>query len=276
MADWEWVPTPGHTPGHVAYLRRRDGILLAGDAALTVDLNSVGGVLSGRQRVTGPPRYTTWDWPAAQRSIRALAELEPRVLAPGHGRPLSAGTAAVLCALAQGRPPANRRRGLQGLLPSYSGSARYRPPPRWYSRLQWLGFALTWLGLSPRYVVTLEVPGRRSGVIRRTNLVLLEYDGEQYLVALAGESEWVRNVRAAGGRVVLGRRRRRRAATLVEVPTQDRAPVIRAYLLRVGRRPGSAQVAREARTYFGVGANPTLAEIGSVADRYPVFRVVPC
>jgi deazaflavin-dependent oxidoreductase (nitroreductase family) len=124
-------------------------------------------------------------------------------------------------------------------------------------------------------VITLEVPGRRSGVIRRTNLVLLDHDGEQYLVALAGESEWVRNVRAAGGRVVLSRRRQRRAGTLVEVPAKDRAPVIRAYLLRAGRRPGSAPVAREARDYFRVSSDLTLAEIGGVADRYPVFRVVP-
>jgi hypothetical protein len=70
LAGWECTPTPGHTPGHVAYLHASDGILLAGDAALTVDLNSVGGVLLGRQRVAGPPRYTTWDWPAATRSIR--------------------------------------------------------------------------------------------------------------------------------------------------------------------------------------------------------------
>jgi deazaflavin-dependent oxidoreductase (nitroreductase family) len=142
-------------------------------------------------------------------------------------------------------------------------------------RLHWLGFALTWLGLNPSQVVTLEVPGRRSGVIRRTSLLLAEHDGTYYLVALAGESQWVRNVRAAGGRVVLARRRQRHAATLVEVPTQDRAPVIRAYMLRWGRRPGSAQVAREAGTYFGVGRDPTLAELASVADRYPVFRVVP-
>lgn len=110
---------------------------------------------------------------------------------------------------------------------------------------------------------------------RRTNLVLLEHDGEHDLVALAGESQWVRNVRAAGGRVVLGRRGRRRAATLVEVPAPDRDPVIRAYMLRAGRHPGSAEVAREARDYFGVSGDLTLAELGAVADRYPVFRVLP-
>ena len=228
----------------------------------------------GRQRVAGPPWYTTWDWPAATRSIRALAELEPRVLLPGHGRPLSVGTAAALGALAQGRPRRPRRWG-QHLVPCYSSSGRYRPPPRWYARLQWLGFALTWLGLSPDYVITLEVPGRRSGVIRRTNLVLLNHDTEQYLVALAGESQWVGNVRAAGGRVVLSRRRQRRAATLVELPAKDRAPVIRAYLLRAGRRPGSAPVAHEARGYFEVSSDLALAELGSVADRYPMFRVLP-
>jgi hypothetical protein len=112
-------------------------------------------------------------------------------------------------------------------------------------------------------------------VIRRTNLVLLDHGAGQYLVALAGESEWVRNVRAVGGRVALRRRRKRRTATLVEVPAPDRAPVIRAYLLRAERRPGSAQVAREARDYFGVSGDLALAELGAVANRYPVFRVMP-
>jgi deazaflavin-dependent oxidoreductase (nitroreductase family) len=273
LPEWRWVPTPGHTPGHVGYLRPKDGILIAGDAALTVDLNSLGGVLFGRQRVAGPPWYTTWDWPAAKQSIQVLAELKPQALAPGHGRPLTVETAAALHALAQDAPRPHRRR--QHLVPRYSGSGRYRPPPRWYTRLQWLGFALTWLGLSPGYVITLEVPGRRSRVIRRTNLVLLNHDGARYLVALAGESQWVRNVRAAGGRVVLCRRRQRRVATLVEVPAKDRAPVIRAYLLRAGRRPGSAPVAREAKVYFGVSTDLTLAELGAVANRYPVFCVLP-
>jgi glyoxylase-like metal-dependent hydrolase (beta-lactamase superfamily II) len=142
LADWECIPTPGHTPGHVAYLRRRDGVLLAGDAALTVDLNSVDGLLFGRQRVAGPPWYMTWDWPAAKRSVQVLAELEPRVLLPGHGRPLTAGTATMLhapwprvaraptgaevcacgaCCLATAAPTGTGR--LQGCTPGCSGWA---------------------------------------------------------------------------------------------------------------------------------------------------------
>jgi hypothetical protein len=69
-------------------------------------------------------------------------------------------------------------------------------------------------------------------------------------------------------------RRQRRAATRIELPVEDRTPVIRAYMLRGGRRPASTQLAREARDYFGVSADPTIDEIRSVADRYPVFRVV--
>lgn len=124
---------------------------------------------------------------------------------------------------------------------TYSQRIWYRRPPNAYLRAQWLGFPLTKLGISPRYVVTLEVPGRRSGIIRRTTLARVGYDGADYLMALAGESEWVRDVRAAGGRVVIGRTDRR-AATPVEVPPQDRPAILRAYLQRSGRRPGSRAV----------------------------------
>ena len=102
LPDWQCVHTPGHTPGHAAFFRATDGVLITGDAVVTVDLNSVGGLLSGRQAVAGPPWYTTWDWTKARSSIKSLAELEPRILAPGHGRPLLTGTSAALWALAEG------------------------------------------------------------------------------------------------------------------------------------------------------------------------------
>jgi glyoxylase-like metal-dependent hydrolase (beta-lactamase superfamily II) len=271
LPDWTAVPTPGHTPGHVAYHRPRDGVLISGDALLTVDVNSLRGVLGGRQRIGGPPRCTTWSPPAATASIRALAALEPAVLAPGHGRPMSSGTAAAVHEFAE-RPDANRP--LAGVLGpvDYAAPRRYRRSPRLYRRLQPLGWLLTGLGLTPGYAVVLEVPGRRTGVIRRTQLVRVDLDGEHYLVSLPGESEWVRNVRAAGGRVVLGRRERR-AATLVELPPAERPPVIRAYLHRAGARGRSWGRAGEARYYFGVNAEPSDGQLRGVADRYPVFHV---
>lgn len=51
--------TPGHTPGHLTLYRRSDGVLITGDAVVTVDLNSLLGILTNRQGVFGPPRYST-------------------------------------------------------------------------------------------------------------------------------------------------------------------------------------------------------------------------
>ena len=98
---WAWIHTPGHTPGHVAYVRARDRVVLSGDAILTVEVNTWAGLLRQRQGLSGPPWYTTWDRPAAIASIGEIADLEPSVLAGGHGRPLTGpGTAAAVHAFA--------------------------------------------------------------------------------------------------------------------------------------------------------------------------------
>jgi glyoxylase-like metal-dependent hydrolase (beta-lactamase superfamily II) len=96
LPDWDCIHTPGHTPGHVAYFRPSDRVLISGDAVVTVDLNSIQGLAFGWQRLAGPPWYTTWDRRAAVRSITSLAALEPRILAPGHGEPLTHRTAQAL------------------------------------------------------------------------------------------------------------------------------------------------------------------------------------
>jgi F420H(2)-dependent quinone reductase len=186
------------------------------------------------------PRYSTWDWAAAQRSIATLAALEPGVLATAHGRVWVNETAQALHALAGGQyVPARWRQGLFAGV-DYRARTRYRPPPLLYQRVQKrLGPFMISHGVGPRQVVVLEVPGRHSGKIRRNALVKTSHNGNDYLVALAGESEWVCNVRAADGHVVIGRRQRR-AAHLDEVPPAERPPILRAYLLRWGRRPNSA------------------------------------
>lgn len=174
--------------------------------------------------------------------------------------------------------PAHRDRRVRGRFAGvlgpvdYTARTRYRSGPALYRRLQPLGHQLTRLGVSPDYAVVLEVPGRRTGIIHRTNLVRVEYAGHHYLVSLAGESEWVRNARASAGRVVLGRRERR-AATLVEIPPADRPPVIRAYLRRSGRTGRSWGGALEAKHYFGVTIDPSDAELRRIAGHYPAFRV---
>jgi glyoxylase-like metal-dependent hydrolase (beta-lactamase superfamily II) len=102
LPDWQAVPTPGHAPGHVAFFRAQDRVLITGDAVLTLNVNSVRDVLTARPRVAGPPYISTWNWPAAQRSVAVIASLSPDVLASGHGRPVhGSGTAASLTTFAQ-------------------------------------------------------------------------------------------------------------------------------------------------------------------------------
>jgi glyoxylase-like metal-dependent hydrolase (beta-lactamase superfamily II) len=93
LPDWQCIPTPGHTPGHIAFFRTSDRILITGDAIVTVDLNSFWGFMFwclriNKQRVSGPPWYSTRNGQEAKKSIAALAALEPSILASGHGKPM--------------------------------------------------------------------------------------------------------------------------------------------------------------------------------------------
>jgi glyoxylase-like metal-dependent hydrolase (beta-lactamase superfamily II) len=88
LPDWECIPTPGHTPGHAAFFRRDDGVLITGDAIITVNANSLFDLLRHRHGVFGPPWITTWSWPLVEQSIARLGELQPTVVAGGHGPPL--------------------------------------------------------------------------------------------------------------------------------------------------------------------------------------------
>ena len=93
LDGWTAVATPGHTPGHLAFRRERDGVLIAGDAVLTVNAGSFIGMLAALLRpdrvwLAPPARFTNRNHHLALTTITILAELEPRVLATGHGPPL--------------------------------------------------------------------------------------------------------------------------------------------------------------------------------------------
>lgn len=121
------------------------------------------------------------------------------------------------------------------------------------------------LGLLPRRWVTLDVTGRRSGRLRSFPLGMADWRGDWYLVPMLGErSNWVRNVRAAHGQVVL-RRGRRRPCQLTEIPLPQRPPILQRYLRTV---PG-------ARPHIPVSPKAPLADFAAIAPNYPVFRVDP-
>ena len=123
--------------------------------------------------------------------------------------------------------------------------------------------ALYALGLLPNYLVAMEVVGRRSGRAFRLPMVMAVVDGQRDLVSMLGENvDWVRNVRAAGGRAVL-RHGRREEVRLEEVPVEMRAPMLKAYLRRA---PG-------ARPHVPVHKDAPLSEFERIAAQIPVFRV---
>src|SRR5699024_9404476 len=85
MKEWRWLHTPGHSPGHVSFFRERDGLLIAGDAFITVRQDSFYNVLLQIPEVNGPPRYLTTDWEKAQKSVEKLARLSVKIVITGHG-----------------------------------------------------------------------------------------------------------------------------------------------------------------------------------------------
>lgn len=86
MPGWQWIHTPGHSPGHVSFFRETDKTMIAGDAFVTVRTDSLYKVLFEKEEVNGPPRYLTTDWQEAWTSVKKLAALQPSVVVTGHGR----------------------------------------------------------------------------------------------------------------------------------------------------------------------------------------------
>jgi deazaflavin-dependent oxidoreductase (nitroreductase family) len=153
----------------------------------------------------------------------------------------------------------------------YRAAGRYRPPPVLHGLLSSAVAALAAHGFSPANTVALEVLGRRSGRLRRTAVVVVDHQGQRFIVSLGGESEWVRNARAAAGKAIL-RRGKRTPVHLVEVPPAERPPVLLAY---ARHRAFSRSPAYIARNYFGVKPHPGLSDFTDIAERYPVFLVAP-
>ena len=154
----------------------------------------------------------------------------------------------------------------------YSERTKYRPPAPWYRLLNKVGVFLTSAGLGPRDAVTLTVAGRTTGKSRRLPILKTAVAGDDYLVSLAGESEWVRNVRHAAGRATI-RRGRKRRAVLEEVAIEDRADIVIAYLEAARERSSAASYTKQAKFYFGLEPEFTIDDVAAIAELYPVFRI---
>jgi glyoxylase-like metal-dependent hydrolase (beta-lactamase superfamily II) len=88
LPEWRYYHTPGHAPGHISLFRQRDRLLLAGDAFVTTNQESAFSVMLQKRVMHGPPKYFTYNWGSAERSVKMLADLEPEIAATGHGKPM--------------------------------------------------------------------------------------------------------------------------------------------------------------------------------------------
>jgi hypothetical protein len=117
-------------------------------------------------------------------------------------------------------------------------------------------------GIGPKSAATLEVTGHKSGRTISFPVVVADYQGQRYLVAMLGqECNWVRNLRA-DGRAVL-RHGWREDVSLVEDFSDKRAAVLRRYV----------EVAPGARPFFPIDRRAPITEFERIVERYPVFRV---
>lgn len=145
--------------------------------------------------------------------------------------------------------------------------SRHYRKPGWVTRhvANRIVATVTRLGISVWGSRVLEVRGRKSGLARQTPVNLLTVGGHQYLVAARGETEWVRNLRAANGHLdlLLGRRRQHRVAH--EVPDASKVELLRAYLRRWKAEVGIF--------FDGVSADSPTEELAAIAPHHPVFEL---
>ena len=125
---------------------------------------------------------------------------------------------------------------------------------------------LTRWGVSVAGSRELRVRGRSSGEWRSTPVNLLTIDGERYLVAPRGVTQWVRNIRVnPAAELRVGRRTEPFRAD--EIGDADKVPVLREYLRRWGWEVGAF--------FEGIDKNSTDADLARIAPGFPVFRVLP-
>ncbi len=137
--------------------------------------------------------------------------------------------------------------------------------PNWIAKILnrwWAIVASKRAGLNG--LVALEVIGRKSGRIVSFPVVMAVVDGQRYLVSMLGaNAQWVRNVRAAGGKAVI-RSGGREEVQLEEIPVNQRAPILKAYL----------QAAPGARPHIPIEIDAPLVEFEAIAAEFPVFRLI--
>lgn len=120
------------------------------------------------------------------------------------------------------------------------------------------------LGLEPDSYYLLTVTGRKSGKPRAVPIVIVEKESQQWLAAPYGVVDWVKNARAAGY-VTLTRGNLNQDFFIEELPPQEAAPVLKAYLWQFPIT----------QPYFDARPDSHLDDFVLEAKSRPVFKIMP-
>jgi hypothetical protein len=136
--------------------------------------------------------------------------------------------------------------------------------PGWSARFSnRLGAIALAAGVGPSYAATLDVRGRKTGHIISFPVVVADYQGERYLVAMLGQkTNWVGNLRADHHAVLL-HRKKRETVSMIEDLTDSRPAILHRYL----------ELAPGARPFFPIDRDAPLSDFEPIVDDYPVFRI---
>jgi hypothetical protein len=137
--------------------------------------------------------------------------------------------------------------------------------PNWSARVLsgLLGIVFA-AGIGPNQAATIEVRGRKTGRMISFPIVVVDYEGDRYLVAILGDkTNWVRNLRADNHAVL--QRGRRETVSVVEDFSGHRAAILRRCL----------EISPGARPFFPIDRRAPLGDFERIVEEYPVFRVAP-
>jgi hypothetical protein len=139
--------------------------------------------------------------------------------------------------------------------------------PWWLGPASRVNMLLLRMGLPIGTQHVLSVPGRKTGLLRSTPVSLVTVEGTRYVVSSEGLG-WVKNARAAGwGELLRGRRRER--VSLLELPADERGPILRAFWHQVPQ--GRQFISR----FFGLPPDAGPDDFEAAAPHCPVFKIGP-
>jgi deazaflavin-dependent oxidoreductase (nitroreductase family) len=118
------------------------------------------------------------------------------------------------------------------------------------------------LGLGVQGSQTLAVRGRKSGEMRTNPVNPFEIDGRTYLLSPRGTTQWVRNLRTAGGEGELRSGRKVRHFHAEEVADSDKLPLLRRYM---------DKWSWEVKGFMGIDADAPDEELRRIAPDHPAF-----